>query len=98
MTTKTTQGERLVKLETEIEYIKNTVNSVESKLDKFIGASDKTYARKSELAALRAEISNSQCANWNWKHYLLSGAVTLFALLSLIISLLSLSQGGPILN
>lgn len=98
MTTKVTQGERLVKLETEIEYIKNTVNSVDHKLDKFIDAADKTYARKSELVALQSEISHASCNNWNWKHYLVTGSVALFALLSLIMSILSLSQGGSIIG
>lgn len=83
------KSERLVKLETEIEYIKNKVNGVDSKLDKFIESADNKYARRTELQSLKEDLKSRTSVNWNWRKFLVQSAVALLSLLAVIVTIIT---------
>lgn len=60
-------SERLVKVETELKYIKNTVEETHSDLKSFISCADKKYATKDELNNVKLKIMNDQNDSSNWK-------------------------------
>lgn len=65
--TKLTTGEHLVKLQTDIEYIKLQLVDNNSKIEGFINKANKTYADKQEVQVLKDKVDSlslSDEAQW----------------------------------
>jgi len=78
-----TAGERLVKIETDIDYIKQEVTGTCKKLDNFINSADNKYAHKEEFNDFKKEISNQRSNTRSWVQWIpsvLMGLITLVVL------------------
>jgi hypothetical protein len=51
-----TMGERLVKIETDLSYLKVQADKTVEKLDMFIDSADQKYATKEELSVLNSRV------------------------------------------
>ena len=53
------QGERLIKIETDLSYLKKQADTTVEKLDHFINSADVKYATKEELHNLSARVGDN---------------------------------------
>ncbi len=68
MASKTTAqetGERLAKIETSLDYLKNQADTTVQKLDQFITAADNKYATKEEVALVRQNLDKTETRFWD---------------------------------
>ena len=56
---KNATNERLVKVETDITYIKEAVSRIDLKLDAMLNNADKKYATKEELNDIKSNVQNN---------------------------------------
>ena len=56
---RTSSNERLVKVETDITYIKETIGRIDNKLDSVILTFDTKFATKEELNEIKANVQNN---------------------------------------
>lgn len=85
----TTQGESIVKLQTDVSYIKKTLDEQTDKLDKFIGAVDNKYATKERVEALEKVFESHQISSAGWIKSVIPWVMMGTALILSIITLVS---------
>lgn len=92
---KVTVGEHIMKLNTDMSYIKKEVDTINGKLDGFIKNANEVYVNKQELSVLESRVNKLDADNVDlWKKLVkigerlaLLGALTFFLLRELGVSL-----------
>ena len=93
--TKIPIGEQIMKLNTDMGYIKKEVDEINNKIDKFIDSANETYANKQELKFLESRINKIDLENEaQWKKMVKIGER--LALVSAIIFLIAQNMGLPV--
>jgi hypothetical protein len=77
-------NERMARIETSIEYIKQSLEENTKKLDRFIECADTKYATKNELEEVKIQVSKHAETSTGWVKTLLPWGVSVLSLLILI--------------
>ena len=76
-----TQGERLVKIETDIDYIKKEITSTCAKLDNFIDCADDKYTHREEFDEFKEQVIQQKSATRSWVQWIPGVLIGIFALI-----------------
>jgi len=82
---KTTAAERMARIETCIEYIKQGIEETNTKLDKFIDCADKKYATREELDSVQQQFNKYTENAQSWIRTLMPWFISTASLIILII-------------
>ena len=80
-----TTGERLMKIETDISYIKVTLDKTTEKLTKFVDCADNKYARKDSLKTLREELAVHKKNTSGWVKMAIPAIISLVAVIIAVV-------------
>jgi len=76
-----TQGERLVKIETDIDYIKQETTKNGTKLDAFIDCADEKYTHKEEFEHFKEAMKESKSTTRSWVQWIPGIMISIVALI-----------------
>jgi len=82
-----TQGERLVKIETDIDYIKKEIVKNGTVMSDFINSADEKYTHKEEFDDFKNEVRESKKARRSWAQHI---PVIILGVASIVLGILAI--------